>query len=419
MSGSIDYCMPKLAMAMNEGTINEWLVTSGDHVEAGTPIAVIETEKTAYDCEAPVSGYLEILVGADQTVAVETLIGRFHDAPPTAEPPADPGTGTIATAASVPDAQTASTIERSAPKKSTSDATAPAKRTRVIASPAARKLARSKNIDLSEIVGTGPKGRIVKRDVIAVGARTEQTTSIGAAYGGAVEVSALKGGRGAIAKRMVASLAASAQVSGHFEADFTEMAALRARLVSQSEKLGSRVSMNALIIKAICHAIREVPAVNACLHEDRIERYERINLGMAVARPEADGVAPLVVAVLHDIGHAGVLEIHERLQALLARVRDGQATPDDLQGSTISLSSTAGIAPPGMTSTPILNPPNVFMIGTSTPIERPQLINGELTARQMLPVSYTFDHRAIDGEPTARFLSALNERLQEPALLLT
>ena len=108
---------------------------------------------------------------------------------------------------------------------------------------------------------------------------------------------------------MTASLRDGAQVSGHFEADFTELVALRQRLVEQAERLGSRVSMNALIIKAICHAVKEVPIVNACLLEDRVERYDQINLGMAVARPDADHGAPLVVAVLHDIGNAGVLEI--------------------------------------------------------------------------------------------------------------
>ena len=159
MTASIDYRMPKLAMAMNEGTINEWLVAHGDYVEAGTPIAVIETEKTAYDCEAPATGYLEILGAVEETVPVDTLIGRFHAEQPIAEQ-------SVHTPEPTPKPTLAQSHSK-LPQASSSPVAQTRPDGRIIASPAARKLARTEGVDLREVAATGPKGRIVKRDVQA------------------------------------------------------------------------------------------------------------------------------------------------------------------------------------------------------------------------------------------------------------
>jgi len=415
----IEYRMPKLAMAMNEGTINEWLVAEGQHVESGTPIAVIETEKVAYDCESPDTGYFLPIVAEGETVDVEVLIGCFcseeaelADARSRyfagSNGAADSAAEISAVHAPV-DAPAASAREPQTPSVSAAH--------RTKASPAARKLARTEEVALADVVGTGPGGRIVKRDVKAHLERVEtQTVGMGSAV---LARTPMKGLRRTIASRMSASLAESAQVSGHFEADLTRLLAIRGRFVERAEQLGTRVSVNAFLIKAIAAAIARVPQVNACVEEDDIVVYRDVHMGIATSLPgQSEYDSALVVAVLRNVEQMGVATIDLEMKALLARVRDGEARPEDLSGSTITLSSTAGIGPPGMTSTPVLNRPNVFMLGPSTPVERIRRSGGDYVSATMLPVSYTFDHQAIDGEPTARFLAALHEIIEEPELML-
>jgi pyruvate/2-oxoglutarate dehydrogenase complex dihydrolipoamide acyltransferase (E2) component len=413
--------MPKLAMAMNEGTINEWLVAEGQHVEAGTPIAVIETEKVAYDCESPESGYFLPVVADGETVDVEVLIGCFCTEEAElveararyltgSNGAADPESGTVAVQ------ETATMPAPESPEPASPKAAGGSSR-RIKASPAARKLARTEAVELADVVGTGPGGRIVKRDVKAHLERMPSQPS--AANSAVLARTPMKGLRRTIAARMSDSLAESAQVSGHFEADLTRLLAIRARFVERAEQLGTRVSVNAFLIKAIATAIARVPQVNACVEADDIIVYRNVNMGIATSLPgQNEYDSALVVAVLRNVEQMGVATIDREMKALLARVRDGKARPEDLRGSTITLSSTAGIGPPGLTSTPVLNRPNVFMLGPSTPIERIRHAGGEYVSATMLPMSYTFDHRAIDGEPTARFLGALNEIIEEPELML-
>jgi pyruvate/2-oxoglutarate dehydrogenase complex dihydrolipoamide acyltransferase (E2) component len=229
----------------------------------------------------------------------------------------------------------------------------------------------------------------------------------------------IRGLRRTIANRMAASLAEAAQVSGHFEADVSRLLAIRQRFVERADQLGTRVSVNAFLIKAIAAAVRRVPQVNACVEGEEVVVYENVNMGIATSLPGAnDFDSALVVAVLPDVERKGLIEIDQEMKALLGRVREGRGKPDDFAGSTITISSTAGIGPPGLTSTPVLNRPNVFMLGPSTPIERLRGNEGVYVSATMLPISYTFDHRAIDGEPTARFLAALHEVLENPELML-
>ena len=419
----IEYRMPKLAMAMNEGTINEWLVAEGQHVESGTPIAVIETEKVAYDCESPDTGYFLPIVPEGETVDVEVLIGCFcSEAAELADARARYLAGSNGGAESGPEAS-------AAPATIAAEAQSPAAsggpRQRIKASPAARKLARTESVTLSDVAGTGPGGRIVKRDVKAHLERLPSQPSV--ANSAVLARTPMKGLRRTIATRMSDSLAESAQVSGHFEADLTRLLAIRARFVERAEQLGTRVSVNAFLIKAIATAIGRVPQVNACVEGDDIVIYRNVHMGIATSLPgQSEYDSALVVAVLRNVEQMGVATIDREMKALLARVRDGEARPEDLSGSTITLSSTAGIGPPGLTSTPVLNRPNVFMLGPSTPVERVRpsgaksgaKSGGEYVSAMMLPLSYTFDHRAIDGEPTARFLATLHEIIEEPELML-
>lgn len=421
---AIEYVMPKLAMAMNEGTVSEWLVKHGEKVEEGQPLAAIETEKVAYDVEAPTSGYLCILLEVGEAVPCDQLIAYFcESAEEVVEMAAaarlEDNSGTeTATADSVTTTPTVAGTEMSvsvALDRTTGQ--------RIIASPLAKKIARDNNLDLLLVDGTGPSGRIVKRDIVAALERGLQHSSASNAMtiGGNRELARIPitGIRKTIGERMVKSLQTAAQLSSGWESDITDMLAARQKFVARAEQLGTKVSVNAFIIKAIVYAIHQVPMANACEEGSDIVVYENINMGIAISMPGAtDYDSGLMVAVLRNVEHMGLVEIDQKMKALINRVRNGEGSADDMSGSTITLSSTAGIAPPGMTTTPILNLPNAALVGPSTPIEKPVVHNGEIVARTMMPVSFTFDHRLMDGAPAARFMAALHEALENPELML-
>lgn len=428
-----EYVMPKLAMAMNEGTINEWLIGHGEKVEQEAPLATVETEKVAYDVTSPTSGYLCIVKDAGETVECDTLIAWFCESPEEVEAYANQGANNDA-----PDTVTAATessdnVSKSSPSAANNDsvredaatavsAPAPVSVGRIIASPLAKKMARDKDLNLALVQGSGPNGRIVKRDVNdALSRNLHLNTGIAAPTSGPRELARIPiaGMRKVISDRMMQSLQTTAQLSSAWESDITDLMATRAKFVERQDALGTKVSVNAFLIKAMAYAIKQVPIANACREGDDIVVFENINMGIAMSLPgNSEYESGLVVAVLRNVERMGLVEIDIEMKALFERVRGGKGTREDTTGSTITLSSTAGIAPPGMTTTPVLNLPNAALVGPSTPVKRPVVHNGDVVVRTMLPVSFTFDHCLLDGEPAARFMSAMHDALENPELML-
>jgi pyruvate/2-oxoglutarate dehydrogenase complex dihydrolipoamide acyltransferase (E2) component len=403
-------------MAMNEGTVNEWLFKEGDYVEEGAPIAVVETEKVSYDVESPASGYLHIIVPEGETVPVEVPIGQFAETP---EEYAE------LSAAAAPVAAAPSGVTQFMPDLLAPDtAAAPAVATggRIKASPLAKKIARDAGLDLSAVAGTGPGGRIVKRDVLLALETGVTTVSAPAATGPLVEKLRIpmKGTvRATIARRMVESLQTAAQLSSSWESDITQLIKARKRYVAMEEQLGTRVSMNAFLIKALACAIKQVPLANASIVGDDIVIYESINVGIAIALPgETQYDSKLLVPVLKHVEHMGVVDIDKGMKALFEKARNGRLSADDMSDSTVAFSSTAGLSPPGMQSTPVLNLPNALLIGPATPQEKPVAYKGKIKIRTVLPVSLTFDHRVLDGSPVARLAKHMHDCLENPELML-
>ncbi|MCP3913247.1 MAG: 2-oxo acid dehydrogenase subunit E2 [Actinomycetia bacterium] len=405
---SIDYLMPKLAMAMNEGTITGWLVGQGERVEQGQPFVMIETEKVEYDCESPASGFVDQLCPEGDTAACGEVIGRLHE---NADEVGGPTTPTPRTPAPQDEDLPTAT-------------SGPSPGGRITASPLAVKMASVRGLDLASIVGTGPGGRIVKRDVLEAADPPAQPATepvAGPVGGGPVERSRIPvdGLRRVVAGRMKQSLQTTAQVTTTWESDVTGLLALRGRLADREAQLGTRISVNALVAKAMVYGIGQVPITNACVVGTDVVVYTSVNLGIAVSLPGPNGIdSVLKVGVVRDVERMGLAELDLAMKAVTGRVRDGSATPEDLSRSTITLSSTAGLAPPGTHSTPVLNSPNVSLIGPSTPIERAVVRDGEVVIRTMLPLSLTFDHCVYDGEPAARFMAAIHDCLENPELLL-
>ena len=392
-----DYVMPKLAMAMNEGTINEWLVADGGRIDKGAPIMVVETEKVSYDVEAPVGGFLHIIVPVGETVPVETPVAKIAD--------------TEEELQSLRGAPAAAMPGAAAPLSAPTAA-------RIKASPLARKLAAQAGLDLASVPATGPGGRIVKRDIVA--AKNRPTPGPAAAVSLEAIRLPMKGTiRGTIARKMVESLHTAAQLSASWETDITDLLAVRQKFLAIEDQLGTRVSINAFIARAMSLALKRVPIANASIDGDDIVLHSSVNIGVAIALPgKTDIDTRLVVPVLHNAELLGVVEIDKRMKAMIARAREGTLAPEEMSGGTVALSSTAGIAPPGLTSTPVLNLPNALLVGPSTPIERPAVHRGKIVARTMLPISATFDHRVLDGEPFSRFAKALHDMLETPELML-
>jgi len=426
---AIAFVMPKLAMAMNEGTINEWMVKEGDYVEKAQVVASVETEKVAYEIESPDAGYFHIIVETGTTVPCGEVIGYFVANPEEIEALKQSLEAESTAVAAAPEKETESEQAPAAAETSVASpaisAPAPAvpdraAGERIIASPLAKKIAADKGLDLALVVGTGPNGRILKHNVLEALERGVQHVAV-ATVGGTVEKVRIPmaGMRKVIADRMMQSLQTTAQLSSSWDSDITDLLAVRKKFVAREEQLGTRVSVNAFIVKAIATAIQQVPIANSCLQGDEIVIYDSIHMGIAVATPGATEYdSGLMVAVLRNVESMGVVEIDKQMKALIQRVREGSATPEDLSGSTITLSSTAGIAPPGLHTAPVLNLPNAVLVGPSTPKEKPVVVNGEVVPRTVMPMSLTFDHRILDGEPASRFMNAIHECLENPELML-
>ena len=429
-----EYVMPKLAMAMSQGIVSQWLIEDGQYIEKNQEFLTVETEKVTYDLESPKTGFFKIVVPNGETVPVETCIGYFVESEAeiaelteklaqqessgtteselvketSAEPVVDPVVATQPVIASAP-APTATT-------------TAPViNQGRIKASPLAKKIATDNNLDLSRVTGTGPGGRIVKRDVNKALELGVNLAPVAAVAGTMVEKARvpLSGLRATIAERMMSSQQSTASLASSWESDITRLLAVRKLFVERAEKLGTKVSVNALLIKAMVYAIKQVPITNSALQGNDIIVYENINVGIAMAMPGAtEYESGLMVPVLKGVEQMGLVDIDLGLKALIGRARNGQLSGDDLSDSTITLSSTVGISPPGLTTAPILNTPNTVIVGPSTPKDKPVVVDGEIKIRTIMPMSMTFDHRLMDGEPAARFMNALHECLENPELML-
>ncbi len=414
-----DYVMPKLAMAMNEGTIAKWVVEDGAHISQGEILMVVETEKVTYDLESPETGHFHIIVGEGETVPVETVIGQFaQDEAELAKLQGESDTG-----AEPPSVETAEAAATPMPQV---DAGAAIPEGRIKASPLARKMAHDRGIDLALVPGTGPGGRVVKRDVLKAeetGVAKQAATAFSghAAPGVMVEKGRIpiKGARATIGKRMVDNLSTMAQVSHMSEIDITKLMAVRRGYLAKEKELGTRVSLNAFFIKALEVAVRHVPIANASIVGDEIIIWENVNVGFAVAMPgPTEWDSSLIVPVIKNVEQKGLLQIDREMRDLVARARGSELAPEDLSDATITVSSTAGFAPGWAISTPIVNAPQTIIVQPGTALERPVVVDGEIVIRTVLPFSLTFDHRIMDGEPLGRFYTRLHQCIEDPSMML-
>ncbi len=416
--------LPQLAMGMSEGTIADWLVAEGAMVKRDDPLVSIETEKVVTDLPAPYTGYLHHIAQVGDVLPVETIMGQL------AETEAEyrellSGIGIKqASAAGVAEITPAAAIVADAP-------THPGGRVR--ASGLAKALANQHKLSLVELAGSGPGGRIVRRDIEAAlaaratVAKTPPTKvvagAIAAPVSGPLREKAripLAGMRKVIAERMVASKTTAAHTYAFFEIDVTKLLAARKTMLDKSEKLGTRVSLIALQVRALALACRHVPICNATVGSDEITVWDNVNVGIAVALPgKGEYDSGLVVPVIRNAHAKSVLQIDAEVKALVDRARKGELTAEDMAEGTITMSSTGGFAAGAWAvSTPLLNLPQVVNFQPGSPLEKPVVVDGQVVVRSMLPCGLSFDHRAMDGEPVGRFVQKLIDFLGHPELML-
>ncbi len=416
--------IPKLGMTMKEAKVVAWKFKEGDWVEAGQVVLEIETEKLTYEVQAQVSGFLHILAQPDTRLPVGVIAGLLAETKEElAKLQIEVQTGVIAEAAIAGERLAAATVAIE---------TGHSKPAHVKISPLAKKLAEEHSLDYTILKGSGPDGRIVKEDVER--ALTAQVSAPSKALAQAMGVEVLpnqiidgkrvktviplKGMRKAIADHMVRSLQAAAQLTAVTEFDGTELVRWRKQLLERETSIGFRVSCTDLLVYILVRALKTTPIMNVSLIDGRIVLWDDINIGVAVATQISEYESGLIVPVVRNADKKSLSEIHRDVVSLVGKARSGKLLPDDVTGSTFTLTNTGALSTLWSWGTPIINQPESAILQTGPIVERPAVVDGQVVVRSMMPASITFDHRVLDGAPVTIFMERLRDLIQNPATLI-
>ncbi len=395
------FVLPDLGEGLTEAEIVKVLVQEGDRVQEDAPLLEVETDKATVEIPSPVTGRVaKIHVQPGQTVKVGAVLVTFD------EEAGRGGAASLGTtlARSAPPADHTTSATQQAPAATAAAATRGSGP--VAATPATRRLARELGVDIHTVRGTGHGGRVSDDDVrAAAGGRPEQW--------GAVERQPLSHLRRTIAERMTLSATLVPHVTHFDRADITELDAIIRRNVEPARQRGVTLTLTSFLLKAAALALREHPQFNASLDpaagELILKRY--CHLGVAVATDRG-----LIVPVIRDVDKKPLIELQGELAALAQRVRDGKATLEDLRGGTFTVTNIGALG--GTGAVPIINYPEVAILGAARAREEPVVLDGRIVPRVLLPLSLTFDHRVADGADGARFAAAIVRRLERPEQLL-
>ena len=379
--------MPRLGDFMTEGVVSKFSKSIGDKVDQGEVIAEIETEKVNYDLEATVSGVFHPIVESGATVAVDAIMGYLLEEGE-AVPVVEENTGS----------QLGSDNKARRQKKSGRTSTQPG--APIPSTPGARKLAGKLGVDLSKVIASGPRGRIVEADVRSF-LDNENNSDVPAGLPEPSDVAPLTGMRKAIAANMKDSLSGSAQLSYFLEVDVTE---------AQKLRRDAGVTLGSLLIKAAAEAIGKVPDLNSVLANGTVYRFKEINIAFAVALDDG-----LVVPVIRGVEDKKVSEISEEMSTLSEQARKGNIKPDQLIGGTFTISILGSVD--GFT--PILNQGQVGLLGVGRSVQKPVVRSGEIIIREMMVLSLTGDHQVIDGAVAASFFRRLQQQIERPSRLIS
>jgi len=401
---------------MEKGKIIEWLKHEGDPIAKGEPLVVIETDKVITEVESPADGVvLRIVVPSEEERPIGALLAVLGaQGEQVSEAELQQMLGPVAV--KIPAAPTPAPMPVAAPRV---EVAARDGGERLKISPIARKLADELGLDASTIQGTGPGGRITKDDVLrvaeaakaaAVPAAAPVTTAPAPTRGrlGVSSTIPLRGMRGRVAERMFQSWNTIPRVTEVMQVDMSATVAFREAMLGQWEQqYGRRISLNDMITKAVAVALRRQPRLNATLVDQEVRLHDSVNVGLAVNLDEG-----LIVPVIFNADQKDLGQIALEGRELAEKARAGRLQLDEISDGTFTITNlgTAGIE----LFTPIINPPQVAILGVGTVQRRPVVVGDALAIRPAVYLSLVFDHRAVDGVPAANFLQELKRLLEKP-----
>ena len=403
--------VPPLGESIVEATVSRWLKKQGQPVASGETIVELETDKITVEVPAPRAGVIASLAVAEgDVVKVDQVLGELDE---TAAAPAGESAAP-APAASAPAASEASPAPAAA-----APATAPAPSTPAApsSSPAARRMADEAGVQVGDVKGTGRGGVVSKPDVIEhVAAKPPAPAPAPApapvAQGERETREKMTTRRKRIAENLLHSQLSTAHLTTFNEVDMTAVNALRERMKEKVEKEhGVKLTFMPFFVKAACMALESFPVVNSQIDGDTIVYKHYVNMGIAVASD-----AGLIVPNLKDAHSKGILDIARDITAVAKRARDGKLSMDDLTGGTFTI--TNGGVFGSLVSTPIINYPQVGILGLHKTQDRPVAIDGRVEIRPMMYVALSYDHRIVDGQQAVLFLVRIKELVEDPAAML-
>ncbi len=412
--------MPKLADTMTEGTLVKWRKKIGDKVSVGDVVADVETDKATMEMESFDDGTLhEFLVQEGQKVAIgaklAVLLSKGEQPPASGSVPPPAAAKAGAAAASSPAAPAVASVAASLQVAGGSARSAGG---RVKSSPLARKIAAERGLDIAQLAGTGPGGRIVAKDVQSAQARPAAAAPGAApiAYataGDGDEVIALSGMRRIIAERLLASKTQIPHFYLHLEVDAGPLMKMRAQLNAGGEAAGaSKLTVNDFILKAVVAAAVKVPAVNASFAGDSVIQFSSVNLSVAVAVDDG-----LVTPVVRNANEKSLKDISDAVKDLASRARGKKLKPDEYQGGTITVSNLGAFGVEFFDA--IINPPQAAIVSVGAIVKKPVVGPGDtIVVGQRLAIGLSADHRVVDGAVAASYLAEIKRLVESPALLL-
>ncbi|MCS4245364.1 2-oxoglutarate dehydrogenase E2 component (dihydrolipoamide succinyltransferase) [Rhizobium sp. BIGb0125] len=400
--------VPTLGESVSEATVGTWFKKVGDFVKADEPLVELETDKVTVEVPSPTSGVLtEIVAQNGETVGLDALLGQI------AEGAAGAATTAPAAAASAPAA-----VSAPAPAAAAAPATGS-----MPAAPAAAKVAADNNISTADIDGSGKRGQVLKGDVLAAVAKGASAPVAAAPVSAPRPVSSAEDGvreervkmtrlRQTIAKRLKDAQNTAAMLTTYNEVDMSAVMDLRNRYKDVFEKKhGVKLGFMGFFTKAVTHALKELPAVNAEIDGTDIIYKNYCHVGMAVGTDKG-----LVVPVIRDADQRSIAGVEKELGRLAKAARDGSLSMADMQGGTFTI--TNGGVYGSLMSSPILNAPQSGILGMHKIQERPVAIGGQVVIRPMMYLALSYDHRIVDGKEAVTFLVRVKESLEDPERLV-
>ena len=405
---SFELVMPRAGLTMVEGTIAAWTAAEGQQVKKGDVIMEFENEKNTIEFNCTHDGILHITAQEGDTVAVGAPIGIVAESE--AEYAALCG-GAAPAAAPAPEA--APVVEEPAVPAAPAAPIAQSTGGRVRATGLAKKIAKQKGVDLCAVKGTGPNGRIIAQDVQEYLEEQKNAPAVPAAaavHDDVVTEIQMTGIRKAIAKNMFNSLQEMAQCTAAVEVDVTELLAYRQKLVANQEYLGCKVTVNDLLAMATVKMLKKHPTANATIDGKTLYVHSAVNLSVAVAAEVG-----LMVPVVKNAERMSLVELHNAMSDVALRARDQKLKGGEQGGGTFTISNV-GMFPIDW-STPIINPPQVAILGFGRAVKKPVVMGDDIKVRSMMHVFLTFDHRVFDGLEVGRILSDMQKLLENPELI--